>query len=73
MGSGKAFKNWVIGSVTGAGAEKGGALKGLFEGAARKYEEDPETPDFVSERLKAERCGRQFGRRLKSARREAKD
>ncbi len=73
MGLGKRFKNWALGSIAGKIAKDGGPLKGLGEAAARKLEDDADTPGFVSDRLKAERYGRNIGRGIDSARKEIDD
>jgi len=73
MGLGKSFKNWALGSIAGKISKDGGPLKGLGEAAARKFEKDKDTPEFVRDRLKAERYGRQIGRGVDSALNEIDD
>ena len=73
MGLGDSIKMWAIGSIAGKIAQDGGPISGLGQAFARKYESDPDTPDFVRSRLRAERIGRQIGWGIKSARDEFDD
>ena len=70
MGTGKSIKKWARGSFWGYMAEKGGLLKGIGDAKALELMNDPDTPQFVRDRLRAEYYGRHVGRGIKSARHE---